>query len=171
MLLRAVATVLAGAFLMGAAAPDHDPYTWMEEIEGARALDWAKAEKLQRVHSQILAENTPMLELCRHLGFEIALDPDDVSVKQVALNLDLEATDMKQNLTGSAFGSLQEELEHVIAAYAVGRDSIFDTIRSKVFLSSRRAMSMSPFFSACNISALNLSAASRPSWDEMCLIE
>ncbi|MBL8772793.1 MAG: S9 family peptidase [Phenylobacterium sp.] len=44
MLLRAVATVLAGAFLMGAAAPDHDPYTWMEEIEGARALEWAKAE-------------------------------------------------------------------------------------------------------------------------------
>jgi prolyl oligopeptidase len=44
MLLRAVATVLAGAFLMGAAAPDDDPYTWMEEIEGARALDWAKAE-------------------------------------------------------------------------------------------------------------------------------
>jgi len=29
---------------MGAAAPDDDPYTWMEEIEGARALEWAKAE-------------------------------------------------------------------------------------------------------------------------------
>ena len=29
---------------MGAAAPEDDPYTWMEEIEGARALDWAKAE-------------------------------------------------------------------------------------------------------------------------------
>ncbi|WP_374470097.1 prolyl oligopeptidase family protein [Phenylobacterium sp.] len=26
------------------AAPNDDPYTWMEEIEGARALDWAKAE-------------------------------------------------------------------------------------------------------------------------------
>lgn len=41
---RLIATVLAGVFLMGAAAPDDDPYTWMEEIEGARALDWAKAE-------------------------------------------------------------------------------------------------------------------------------
>ncbi|MBU1376687.1 MAG: prolyl oligopeptidase family serine peptidase [Alphaproteobacteria bacterium] len=41
---RLIATVLAGVFLMGAAAPDNDPYTWMEEIEGARALDWAKAE-------------------------------------------------------------------------------------------------------------------------------
>lgn len=29
---------------MGAAAPDDDAYTWMEEIEGSRALDWAKAE-------------------------------------------------------------------------------------------------------------------------------
>ena len=29
---------------MGAAAPVADPYAWMEEIEGARALDWAKAE-------------------------------------------------------------------------------------------------------------------------------
>lgn len=44
MRLRLLATALAGVFLMGAAAPDDDPYTWMEEIEGARALDWAKAE-------------------------------------------------------------------------------------------------------------------------------
>lgn len=42
--LRLLATALAGVFLMGAAAPDDDPYTWMEEIEGARALEWAKAE-------------------------------------------------------------------------------------------------------------------------------
>ncbi|HEY8571058.1 prolyl oligopeptidase family serine peptidase [Phenylobacterium sp.] len=27
-----------------AAAPADDPYTWMEEIEGARALEWARAE-------------------------------------------------------------------------------------------------------------------------------
>jgi prolyl oligopeptidase len=40
---RVLATLLAGVFLMGA-APSDDPYTWMEEIEGARALDWAKAE-------------------------------------------------------------------------------------------------------------------------------
>ena len=29
---------------MGAAAPDNDPYAWMEEIEGARAMDFARAE-------------------------------------------------------------------------------------------------------------------------------
>lgn len=50
-------------------------------------IDWAKAEELQRVHSQVLAENRPMLALCRDLGFEITLDPDDVSVKRVALDL------------------------------------------------------------------------------------
>ncbi|HYE46182.1 MAG TPA: prolyl oligopeptidase family serine peptidase [Caulobacter sp.] len=43
MKVRALATLLAGVLLMGA-APDDDPYTWMEEIEGARALEWAKAE-------------------------------------------------------------------------------------------------------------------------------
>ncbi len=42
--MRLVALALAGVFLMGAAAPDDDPYNWMEEIEGPRALDWAKAE-------------------------------------------------------------------------------------------------------------------------------
>lgn len=50
-------------------------------------IDWAKAEALQRVHSQVLAENGPMLALCRDLGFEITLDPDDMSVRRVALDL------------------------------------------------------------------------------------
>lgn len=50
-------------------------------------INWAKAEELQRVHSQVLAENGPMLALCRDLGFEITLDPDDISVRRVALDL------------------------------------------------------------------------------------
>jgi len=44
MTLRLIATALAGAFLMGAAAPTDDPYTYMEEAEGAQALAFAKAE-------------------------------------------------------------------------------------------------------------------------------
>ncbi|MFZ5718246.1 MAG: prolyl oligopeptidase family serine peptidase [Pseudomonadota bacterium] len=44
MRLAALATAFAGVLLMGAAAPDDDPYVWMEEIEGPRALEWAKAE-------------------------------------------------------------------------------------------------------------------------------
>src|SRR6185295_19529234 len=41
---RLIATALAGAFLMGAAAPTDDPYTYMEQAEGAQALAFAKAE-------------------------------------------------------------------------------------------------------------------------------
>jgi prolyl oligopeptidase len=44
MRLAALAAAFAGVLLMGAAAPDDDPYVWMEEIEGPRALEWAKAE-------------------------------------------------------------------------------------------------------------------------------
>src|SRR5258706_14391207 len=43
MIVRAMAALLAGAFLM-AAAPTSDPYTYMEEAEGAKALEFAKAE-------------------------------------------------------------------------------------------------------------------------------
>ncbi len=50
-------------------------------------IDWARAEKVQRVHSQVLAENGPMLALCRDLGFEITRDPDDISIRRVALDL------------------------------------------------------------------------------------
>ena len=44
MRLAAAATALAGVLLMGAAAPDTDPYAYMEEIEGARAMAFARAE-------------------------------------------------------------------------------------------------------------------------------
>jgi prolyl oligopeptidase len=43
MIVRAMAALLAGAFLMGA-APTADPYVYMEEAEGAKALDFARAE-------------------------------------------------------------------------------------------------------------------------------
>jgi prolyl oligopeptidase len=43
MIVRALAALLAGAFLMGA-APTADPYVYMEEAEGAKALEFARAE-------------------------------------------------------------------------------------------------------------------------------
>ncbi|WP_372786197.1 prolyl oligopeptidase family protein [Phenylobacterium sp.] len=43
MIVRAMAALLAGAFLM-AAAPTSDPYAYMEEAEGAKALAFARAE-------------------------------------------------------------------------------------------------------------------------------
>lgn len=38
------ATLLLGTLAMTEAQAAEDPFTWMEEIEGTRALDWAKAE-------------------------------------------------------------------------------------------------------------------------------
>ncbi len=43
--LRLVLVVAAASVCAAVSAAErNDPYTWMEEIEGARALDWAKAE-------------------------------------------------------------------------------------------------------------------------------
>jgi prolyl oligopeptidase len=45
MIARGLATLLAGVFLMAAApAPGDDPYAYMEEIEGERAMAFARAE-------------------------------------------------------------------------------------------------------------------------------
>jgi prolyl oligopeptidase len=41
--MRVLATLLAGVLMMGA-APSDDPHAYLEEIEGARALDFARAE-------------------------------------------------------------------------------------------------------------------------------
>jgi prolyl oligopeptidase len=44
-MMRPLLILAAGVFLMAAApAPSHDPYAYMEEIEGKQALDFAKAE-------------------------------------------------------------------------------------------------------------------------------
>ena len=42
MKLRVLVGILCASTLL--AANDDDPYVWMEEIEGAKALEWAKAE-------------------------------------------------------------------------------------------------------------------------------
>jgi prolyl oligopeptidase len=44
MRLSVAATLVAGVFLMGAAAVSDDPYAYMEEAEGAKALAFARAE-------------------------------------------------------------------------------------------------------------------------------
>ncbi|MGH9242201.1 MAG: S9 family peptidase, partial [Vicinamibacterales bacterium] len=40
---RILISILCASTLLAAANED-DPYVWMEEIEGAKALEWAKAE-------------------------------------------------------------------------------------------------------------------------------
>ncbi|WP_420102731.1 GNAT family N-acetyltransferase [Bosea sp. (in: a-proteobacteria)] len=50
-------------------------------------IEWGRAEGLALIESQVLAENGPMLELCRSLGFAVSVDPEDSSVRRVALDL------------------------------------------------------------------------------------
>ena len=52
-----------------------------------RMIAYAKAEGLACVHGQVLPENRTMLDMCAHLGFHIAEDPDGGGVKVVTLPL------------------------------------------------------------------------------------
>jgi acetyltransferase len=52
-----------------------------------RMIDYAKAIGLERIHGQVLAENTTMLSMCRDLGFHVADDPSSRDIKVVTLEL------------------------------------------------------------------------------------
>ena len=48
-------------------------------------LDYARAKGVARIVGHVLAENDAMLEMCRGLGFTVAIDPDDPGVRRVTL--------------------------------------------------------------------------------------
>jgi acetyltransferase len=50
-------------------------------------IRYARSEGLQRIEGQVLRDNTMMLEMCRELGFRIADDQDDGTIKIVSLAL------------------------------------------------------------------------------------
>lgn len=58
-------------------------------------IEWARAEGLQTIRSQVLAENTRMLALCRQLGFEITTDPDDTALRIVTLSVEKAASSLR----------------------------------------------------------------------------
>lgn len=58
-------------------------------------IEWARAEGLQTIRSQVLAENTRMLALCRQLGFEITTDPDDTALRVVTLSVEKAASSLR----------------------------------------------------------------------------
>ena len=43
-------------------------------------LEYSRAEGLKTIEGQVLRENVTMLAMCRELGFDIAIDPNDVDV-------------------------------------------------------------------------------------------
>jgi acetyltransferase len=50
-------------------------------------IRYARSEGLRRIEGQVLQENSLMLQMCHELGFQLADDPDDRSVKLASLQL------------------------------------------------------------------------------------
>jgi acetyltransferase len=50
-------------------------------------IRYAEKEGLRELSGDVLASNHRMLEMCRALGFEIAADPEDLSIRKVRLTL------------------------------------------------------------------------------------
>jgi acetyltransferase len=50
-------------------------------------IDYTRAEGLSRLEGEVLSENQAMLDMCRQLGFTIALDPAVKGVHRIALDL------------------------------------------------------------------------------------
>ncbi|WP_164133833.1 GNAT family N-acetyltransferase, partial [Stenotrophomonas maltophilia] len=46
-------------------------------------IDWAGAEGIRRIEGTVLAENRAMLAVCRRLGFQARIDPDDPGLVKV----------------------------------------------------------------------------------------
>jgi acetyltransferase len=51
-------------------------------------IEYAKSEGLKQIFGQVLRENTTMIEMCRHLGFEVEPDPTERDLFDVTLPLD-----------------------------------------------------------------------------------
>jgi len=52
-----------------------------------RIIEYARSIGLERVHGQVLAENTTMLRMCEELGFQIGDDLHAKGIKVVTLEL------------------------------------------------------------------------------------
>jgi acetyltransferase len=50
-------------------------------------IRYARSEGLRQIDGQVLRENTMMVQMCRELGFEVADDPADATIKVVSLKL------------------------------------------------------------------------------------
>jgi acetyltransferase len=53
----------------------------------ALMIRYARSEGLRYIEGQVLQENDTMLQMCRELGFRIAHDPHDGTIRAVSLQL------------------------------------------------------------------------------------
>ena len=54
-------------------------------------IRYAESEGLRDLHGDVLAANERMLRMCRELGFNIAADPEDMTLRKVRLKLPLKS--------------------------------------------------------------------------------
>ena len=52
-------------------------------------IRYAESEGLRDLRGDVLAANERMLKMCRELGFDIAIDPEDLALRKVRLKLPL----------------------------------------------------------------------------------
>ena len=52
-------------------------------------IRYADSEGLRELHGDVLAANERMLKMCRELGFDIGIDPEDLALRKVRLRLPL----------------------------------------------------------------------------------
>jgi acetyltransferase len=50
-------------------------------------IDYARAEQLVELYGSVLADNTTMLDMCRKLGFSVAPEPGEPTLRRVVLGL------------------------------------------------------------------------------------
>jgi acetyltransferase len=50
-------------------------------------IEYGRAEGLRLIRGEVLQENAAMLQMCRKLGFQITIDPEDASIAVVKLPL------------------------------------------------------------------------------------
>ena len=61
------------------------PGTWLRLM--VLMICYARSEGLKQIAGQVLGENVLMLQMCHQLGFQIADDPADRTIKVVSLKL------------------------------------------------------------------------------------
>lgn len=52
-----------------------------------RIIEYARLKGLEKIHGQVLAENTTMLRMCAELGFHVADDPNGAGIKLATLEM------------------------------------------------------------------------------------
>jgi len=83
-MLKKLATVVAAAAamlgLVGAADVPDDPYAWLEEIEGSRALEWARAESARTLG---ILEKDPRFATLREEAHTILTSPSRLPLGEI----------------------------------------------------------------------------------------